>query len=88
MYYITLYSLYYMVLIMKQKEIELLYEYCLSIRLQYENEVTQQLNNIRFARSDSIDILALASAKHDHELVVHLTNQIIELMKLKRGNEI
>lgn len=44
--------------------------------------------NIRFARSDSVDILALATAKHDHKLVTHLTSQIVELMKLKRGNDL
>lgn len=68
---------------MNKAETTLLYSYCMNVINQYENEEISLMNHIRFTRADSIDILALASAKHDTELVKHICGQVLELLKIE-----
>lgn len=73
---------------MKRKEILDLYDTCLKLRTDYHNDYVQQLNNVRFARSDDIDLLALTVARHDSMLVDYITGIFIDYLKLVKGSEL
>ncbi|MDE5853816.1 MAG: hypothetical protein K2H19_01985 [Ruminococcus sp.] len=73
---------------MTQKEILLLLSYIYNIRCQTETELRELQSNIRYRRVDVVDCSELASAIVRADTVHEITENILILLNLDKGNQL
>lgn len=68
---------------MKQKEIELLYEYFLNQLTYLEQDVQKLQQSVRYRRIDAVDCLELCLALERLEAFKNFSSNVIQLLKLR-----